>query len=137
MEDLPHELFIENLSINVEFLNLRTLEIKAGAYFVSITETVSDCQHIGTGALLIINNHILGLFGENQCFFLFDSHSKDEIGRMSATGPVVLLKFDSLQSLGNYIKAVYYSNYPMTFYFQVQFLKSKCTDNAKAQLHMH
>ena len=78
MEDLPQELFIENLSINVEFLNMRTGEIKVGAYFVSITETVSDCQHIGTGALLIINNLIWG----NQCFFLFDSHSKDEIGRM-------------------------------------------------------
>ena len=42
----------------------------------------------------------------------------DEIGRMSATGTAVLLKFDLLQSLENYIKSVY-SNYPTTLYFQV------------------
>ena len=135
MEDLPQDFFIENLSINVEFLNIITGEITAGVYLVSITEIVSDCQQIGTGALLIINNYILGLLWGNQCFFLFDSQSKDEIGRMSVTGTAVLLKFDSLQSLENYIKSVYFSNYPMTLYFQVQFLKLKCTDNAKSTIN--
>ena len=43
MEDLPHEFFIENSSINVEFPNIRTGEITAGAYLVSITEIVCDC----------------------------------------------------------------------------------------------
>ena len=61
MEDLPQDFFIENLSINVEFLNIITGEITAGAYLVSITEIVRDYQQIGTGALLIINNYILGL----------------------------------------------------------------------------
>ena len=102
---------------------------------MSTTEIVSDCQQIGTGALLIINNYILGLLWGSQCFFsLFDAHSKDEIGRMSATGTAVLLTFDSLQSLENYIKSAYYSNYPMTLEFQVQFLKIKCTKNAKSTI---
>ena len=43
MEDLPHEFFIENSSINVEFPNIRTGETTAGAYLVSITEIVCDC----------------------------------------------------------------------------------------------
>ena len=134
MEDLPREVFIKNSSINMEVLNIRTGETAAGAYFVSITEIVSDCQKIGTGAWLIINNYILDVLWGNHCFFLFGSHSKDEIGRMSATGTTVLLKFDSLRSLENYIKSVYYSNYPMTLYFQVQFLKIKCTDNADSAI---
>ena len=92
-----------------------------------------DCQQISTGILLIIDNYILGLLLGNQCIFLFDSHSKNEIGRMSAKGTAVLLKFDSLLSLENYIKLVYYSNYPMTLYFQEQFLKLKCTENTKKQ----
>ena len=50
---------------------------------------------------------------------------------MSATGTAVLLKFDSLQSLKNYIKSVYFSNYPMTLWIQVQFLKLNYTDNTK------
>ena len=64
-------------------------------------------------------------------FFLFDSQRKDKIRRMSAIGTALLLRFDWLQSLENYIKSVYYSNYPMNLYFQVQFLKLKCTENAK------
>ena len=36
-EDLPQELFIENLSINVEYLNNRTRETTVGVYLVSIT----------------------------------------------------------------------------------------------------
>ena len=61
MEDLPQEFFIENSAINVEFLNNRTGEKTVGAYLVSITEIVSDCQQIGTGTQLIISNYILGL----------------------------------------------------------------------------
>ena len=108
MEDLPQWIFIENVSINVEFVNIRTTEITAGAYLVSATDIVRDCQQIDTGALVIINNYILGLLWGNQCFFLFYSHSKDELGRVSATVTAVLLKFDSLQSLENYIKSIYY-----------------------------
>ena len=66
MEDLIQEVLIKNLSINVEFLNIRTGEITARAHLVSFTEIVSDCQQIGTGAILIINNYILGLLWGNQ-----------------------------------------------------------------------
>ena len=97
-----------------------------------ITEIVSDCQQIGTGALLIIGNYILSLLWGNQCVFPFDSHSKDKLGRISTTGTAVLLRFDSLHSLENYIKSVYYSNYSMTLDFQVQFLKLKCIENTKS-----
>ena len=121
MEDLPQEFYTENSAINVEFLNNITEEITARGYPVSINEIMSGFQSVGTGALLIINNYIFGLLWGNQCIFLFDSHSKDEIGRVSATGTAVLVKFDSLQSLENCIKSVYYSNYAMTLYFQIQF----------------
>ena len=41
MEDLPQELFfIDNSSINAEFLNIRTGEITTGAYLLSINNTV-------------------------------------------------------------------------------------------------
>ena len=72
------------MSINVEFLIIRTVEITAGGYLVSITKIVSDCQQIGTWVLLIISNYILGLLWGNQFFFLFDCHRKDKIGRTSA-----------------------------------------------------
>ena len=37
-----------------------------------------------------------------------------------------------LQSLENHIILVYFSNYPMTLYFQVQFLKLKFTEKTKS-----
>ena len=64
--------------------------------------------------------------------FLFDTHSKDKIGGIPATGTAVLLKFDSLHSLENYEISVYYLNYPLPLYFQVQFLEPYCTENAKS-----
>ena len=76
LDDLPQEIFIGNSSINVEFPNKRTEEIIDGAYLVSITEIVHDCQQIGTGALLIVGNYILGLFLGNQCFFYLTHTAK-------------------------------------------------------------
>ena len=93
---------------------------------------MSDYQMIATGTLLIINSYNVGFFGGN--FLLFDSCSKDEIGRMSATGTAVLLKSDSLQSLENYIKSTYYSDFPLTLYFQIQFSKLKCTESTKSTI---
>ena len=69
MEDLSDEFFTENSSINVEFLNNRAGKITAGAYLMSITEILSDCQQIETKALLIINNYILGLLWGTQWVF--------------------------------------------------------------------
>ena len=68
MEDLPQELFIENLSINCKICT-RTGGKTAGAYLVSNTGIVSDSQQVGTGALLIINNYILDSFWGNIYFF--------------------------------------------------------------------
>lgn len=78
-----------------------------------ITEIVSDCELIGTGSLLIINSYFLYLPWGKECFFLFDSHSKDENGRISATNTVFLLTFYSFQSLEKYVKSMYYSNSSM------------------------
>ena len=112
IEDLPQEFLIKNLLINGEFLGNKTGEITAVAYLLSIAEIVNSVQHVGTGALLIINNYILGLIWGNDSIYLFDSHSKDEHDNLSSSGTAVLLKFDTLYSLENYIRSVYYNAYP-------------------------
>ena len=73
MEDLRQQICIENSLINVEFLNNRIGETNTGAYLVSITEIVSDCQQISTGSLLAINNYILGLLWKIR-FFSYSTH---------------------------------------------------------------
>ena len=74
-------------------------------------------QYIGAGALLIVNNYILGLIWGNDSIYLFDCHSKDENGNLSSSGTAVLLKFDVLYSPENYIRSVYYNAYLRTLYF--------------------
>ena len=49
MKDLPQEFFIENSTINVEFLDNRIGEITAGVYHVFVPEIESDCQQIDAG----------------------------------------------------------------------------------------
>ena len=57
------------------------------------SEIVNDCQQKDTRAQLISNNYLLGLLWGKQCFFLFDSHGKNEIERMSATDAASELSF--------------------------------------------
>ena len=104
IEDLPQEFLIENSLINVQFLENNTGEITAGAYLPSIAEIVNSVQHTGISALLIVNNYILGLIWGNYSIYLFDSRSKDKNGNLSSSDTAVLLKFDSLYSLENYIR---------------------------------
>ena len=119
MEGLPQEFSIKNCSINVEFLENKTGEITAGAYLLSTVEIRNSIQQIGTGALLFVNNYVLGLsWGNDSTIYLFDSHSKDEHGNLSSSGTAVLLKFDILHSLQSYIKSVYYSCYRLNLYFK-------------------
>ena len=122
---------VENSSINVEFLENKTGEITGGAYLISVSEIVNNAQHVGAGALIIVSNYILGLIWGNDAIYLFDSHSKYENGNLSSSGAAVLLIFDTLYLLENYVRSVYYNTFSLTLYSRVKFLKIHCTANDK------
>ena len=99
---------------------------------MSIVEVINSVQQIVVGALFFVNSYALGVIWENDstiCLFYY--HSKDEHGNLSSSGPAILPKFDRLHVLQSYIKSVYYSCYPLTLYFQVQFIKVDCTASTK------
>ena len=98
MDKLPQKLLVGNSFINVEFLENKTGEITAGACLISILEIVNSVQQIEAGALLIVNNYILGLIWGNGSIYLFYSHSKDQNSNLSSSDTAVL-KFDTLFSL--------------------------------------
>ena len=134
IDDLPHHFVLKQSQINVQYLENMTGEICHNAYLTSISEIISNCQSIGSGALLIINNYTLAILWGRQCFFIFDSHSRDEEGKKSANGTAVLLKFHSLAKLEEYIKSTYYGETQQaSMYFQIQFVKFLCAeDDTKA-----
>ena len=86
--------------------------------FAIYYRTINSVQHIETGALLIISNYLLGvIWGNDLTIYLFDSHIKDENGNLSSSGTVVFLNFDTLHSLENYVKSLYYNTFQLTLYF--------------------
>ena len=89
----------------------------------SISKIVNDVQQTGAGALLIVTNYILGLIWGNDSINLFDSHSKDENGNLSSSGTAVL-NIDTLCSLENCVRLVYYNVFPLTLHFQVSIAKN-------------
>ena len=54
MKDLTQEFLIESSYVNVEVLENKTGEIRAGAYLLSIAEVVNSAQQTGLYLLLII-----------------------------------------------------------------------------------
>ena len=75
MEDLPQEFLLKNYSMDVEFLENKTGEIRVEAYLLSVAEIVNGAQQIGTGALLIVNNYFLGPNWGNNSIYLYP-HNK-------------------------------------------------------------
>ena len=55
-------------------------------------------------------------------------------GNLSSSGIAVLLNFDSLNSLENYVRSVYCNTFPQTLYFQMEFLKVHCSANTKTAI---
>ena len=89
------------LDIIEEFLEDRQQKLQL-EHICSLSQKLNSVQHTGTGALLIVNNYTFDLIWGLDSIYLFDLHSKDEKGNLSATA--VLLKFDNWYSLENYIR---------------------------------
>ena len=53
MEDLPQELLVEKVSINLEFLKNKAGEITARAYLISISEIVNGFRKLGNVLYLL------------------------------------------------------------------------------------
>ena len=129
-EDLLGKLTIENESVDIEMFQTKTGEITFNAYHVSVSELVGVCQ-IGSDALLGINDYMLGILWGRQCFYLFDSHSKDKDGKVSPNDAVVLMKFESLN-----LKTIYV-NTNRTLHFPLQLIKVLFAQGTKGLIFAH
>ena len=69
-----------------------------------------------------------------ECFHVFDSHRKDKNGNVSAADTADLLKLESLSSLQNYIVSVFYPNYAMTLWCQIQSIRLSYTLEARNRI---
>ena len=128
VEDLPTKMEIYSHSIDIAFLENKTSGVTSSTYLTSIIDIVGNCSNLGNGALLIINGYTPGVIWEKNCFFLFDSYSKNSSGNICQNGTSVLLKFETLNKLQEYVKHIYYIGLKHeTLYFQIQFITLLCS----------
>ena len=121
VEDLPTKIDIYSHSIAVALLENRTAKISS-TYLTSTGDIIGNCSSLGNGALLIINGYSLGVIWGKNCFFIFDLHSKNSSSNIFQNGTLVLLKFETLSKLQEYVKDIYYVGLKHeTLYFQIQF----------------
>ena len=74
------------------------------------------------------NGYSLGVIWGKSCLYLFDSHSKNSSGNICQNGTSVLLKFETLSKLQEYVKDIYYVGLKHeTLYFQIQFINLLCS----------
>ena len=100
-----------------------------------MTDIVSTCSNHGQGALHIISGYVLGIIWGNNCFYLFDSHSKNGEGNISQNDTAVLLKFDTFSNLEEYVKQIHYNgDNNETLYLQIQFINVVCTHEIKQHI---
>ena len=72
--------------------------------------------------------------GKRLCY-LFDSNSKDYEGNISQNGSAILMKFENLDDLQDYIKLIYYSSqHHKTLYFQMQFISIRCSKHLRESI---
>ena len=135
VDDLPARVSTYDRVVDIIFLENKTGEIKLNVYRISMTDTLSTCSNHGKDALLVISGYVLGIIWGRNCFYLFDSHSKDGEGNISQNGTAALLKSDTFSNLEEYIKHIYYTgDNNETLYFQIQFNNVVCTHEIKQHI---
>ena len=105
-DELPRELQIESCNVRVSYLQNSTVEIKTGK---SEFLRPSFVQFGGksNGVIFFVNQLTFSIIWCASSFYIFDSHSRDDVGKLSQEGVSILMRFSSLRQVQNYISENY------------------------------
>ena len=85
--------------------------------------------------LLSVNDYVFSLILGIDSIYILDSRGLHDNRNLLSFGTTVLLRFDVLHSLEKYIRSVYRSAYPLTLYFQIQFINVHSTINGRSAIN--
>ena len=139
VDDLPEEVNIlgHNVSLEISQSDL-TGEIRFATFVYSLINFMETIHESYTGVLIIIQGVTLAIFFPNNSnkFYLFDSHSRNHQGRVSANGSSVLITFDSVIGLQEYIIELYHNQHNSeSTYFQLCPINVVCPAQTKANIY--
>ena len=117
IDQFPKNILLEQQELKLEYLCY-------DAEFVSndivINFVTDDLLFHHDGSIILINGYSIAVIFHARHFFLFDSHSRDALGCVSPNGTSVLMKFNTLKGIKDYVRATYTS----TNLFQIMYVKT-------------
>ena len=119
--DLPREIFVLNSTFVFEFCEnkygLLSYQSVCGSFINKKIQSDVD------GFLLIIKGLCISVTWSKRFFFLYDSHSKDLLGKSSPDGTAIVLKFNSKKVLETYIIKNYLNESDVNIQYEIQYIK--------------
>ena len=79
-------------------------------------------QSQSTGSIFFIQGMCFAIIPFSSHYYIFDSHSRDNIGQASENGSSVLLKFLIIEHILNFITTTYLENSQLQRVYENQFV---------------
>ena len=76
----------------------------------TVNNAFETAFQLSSFVLITLDELTIAVISENGQFFLFDSHAQNEIGQVAEYGTSVLLTFQSLNDVTEYISGVYHNH---------------------------
>ena len=133
VDELPTTISFHNSQFNISLLNIETRKPKEIKDFLQQMYSCKNDKGDASGCLIFIDYSTIALMSLSGNYYLFDSHSRNERGLIIDNGYSVLLKFQNLKHVENYLTEVYVEPYCKTepLHCQVQFVQVNISGNDK------
>ena len=120
LDQLPREIKLMNENVAIGFLGLKCALISSKSYIGSIIDKDLDLR--ADGFLFIINEKCVSVTWNKRFYFLFDSHSRDNLGKTSADGTATVIKFSSKNNLERFILSNFLKETDENVQFELQLI---------------
>ena len=122
VEDLPRDFKMGEETVFAQFQENKYGLFNWGLQEVHATLSGNLVQNPETGSIFLIQGMCLAIIPFTSHYYLFDSHSRDNIGQASENGSSVLLKFLIIEHILNFITTTYLENSQLQRVYENQFV---------------
>ena len=121
-DDLPRTVDIDSDTFNIHMLRNETGLLNEIIRHNFLYSTLNESEN-GDGLIFITEGYTFSILWSKRNYFLFDPHSRDNLGAFSDNGSSVLLKFSSVRQLQNYVYDIYFPlRHSDSLHYQIQYV---------------
>ena len=116
VDQFPKNVIVEGQLFSLNFVNFHGEFISTD---IAINFVQEELLLQYPGALFVIDGYTIGIIYHNNYYYVFDSHSRDDNGKRIEGGTSVLLQFENLKMIRNYIQNIYDGNFFHVMYIEI------------------